>query len=135
MVKGLYNKSNRWQGPRITAPLPPPDNMPWGPSPQQNPAYIDPRVSPNNAGFPLPRGPSLPQGGQGPPQAPMTPMQEPPILGPQQPTMQTSSMSRRATIGRPRKPPGSQQPSSAATTAEPAGSQLLRMMHGGGRMR
>jgi hypothetical protein len=130
MVKGLYNKS---KGQRVTAPLPPADNMPWGPVPNANPAYIDPRVAPNAAGFPPPRGPSLPpQGamphGAAPMNAPMPPMAEPPILGPAQPTMQTRTMKRRATIAPGRKAPGSQQPSAASVTAEPAGNQLVRMM-------
>lgn len=132
LVKGLYNKSSHWMGPKVAAPLPPPDNMPWGPTPQQNPAYIDPRIAPNTAGFPPPRGPSLPQG-HPPPQPPMTPMQEPPVLGPQPPPMQTRAQSRRATIGRPRKPEGSQQPSAASVTSEPAGTQMLRMMNQQGR--
>jgi hypothetical protein len=134
MVKGLYSKSNRWQGAPVTAPLPPPDNMPWGPTPQTNPAYIDPRVAPNTAGFPLPRGPSLPQGGHAPQERPMMPMQQPPVLGPQAPPgPMPAARSRRPTIGKMRKPPGGQPPEARPSPASPgqgAGDALLRMMHG-----
>jgi hypothetical protein len=133
MVKGLYNKSNRWQGTPVTAPLPPPDNMPWGALPQTNPAYIDPRASPNTAGFPLPRGPSLPQGAI-PPERPMMPMQQAPILGPSPPSPKsTAAASRRPTIGKMRKSPSGQPPEARPSPLSPghgAGDVLLRMMHG-----
>ena len=133
MVKGLYHKA----APQVTAPLPPPDNMPWGPVPGRNPAYIDPRAAPDNAGFPLPGGPSLPQQQHGPlPQASPTPlMPQPPVLAPQ-PTGHAvpGPLARRATIGRPRKsahgaPPAGAGPVPAAANM-PAGDALLRMMHG-----
>jgi hypothetical protein len=131
MVKGLYSKTNRWQGTPVTAPLPPPDNMPWGATPNTNPAYIDPRVSPNTAGFPVPRGPSLPQGGM--PERPMMPMQQAPILGPSSPSPQGSVRAHRPTIGKMRKPPSGQPPEARPSPASPgqgAGEALLRMMHG-----
>ena len=132
LVKGLYNKSNRWQGQPITPPLPTPDTMPWGPQPQMNPAYIDPRVAPNTAGFPLPRGPTLPHGGP-PPERPMTPMQQAPIVGPSPPSPKSAAIARRPTIGKMRKAPSGQPPEARPSPASPgegAGDALLRMMHG-----
>lgn len=139
MVKGLYNKSTHWMGPKVAAPLPPADNMPWGPMPQTNPAYIDPRMAPNTAGFPLPRGPSLPQGippgfGQAPQQAPMPVMAQTPLLTPQpQPPSPSRSLQKRGSIGRPRKAPNQMPPDARPTAKGPgeaAGDALLRMMHG-----
>lgn len=131
MVKGLYNKSTHWMGPKVTAPLPPADNMPWGPTPQANPAYIDPRIAPNTAGFPLPRGPSLPPQSGSPQQAPMPPMQQAPLLTPQPPPPgPTFAQQRRGAIGRPRKAPNETPPDARPTAKEPAGDALLRMMHG-----
>jgi len=132
MVKGLYSKTNRWQGAPVAAPLPPPDNMPWGAVPQQNPAYIDPRVSPNTAGFPLPRGPSLPQSGP-PHERPMMPMQQAPVVGPSPPSPKGVAAGRRPTIGKMRKSPSGQPPEARPSPAAPgqgAGDVLLRMMHG-----
>jgi hypothetical protein len=136
MVKGLYNKSTHWMGPKVAAPLPPADNMPWGAVPQANPAYIDPRVAPNTAGFPPPRGPSLPpQGAHTPQLAPMPPMQQTPLLAPQAaPSSPSPSLQRRAAIGAPRKAPKEMPPDARPTakgsSAEGAGDALLRMMHG-----
>lgn len=139
MVKGLYNKSTHWMGPKVAAPLPPADNMPWGPVPQANPAYIDPRAAPNTAGFPLPHGPSLPP--QGAPQqavpakAGAPPMQQAPLLTPQpQPGAPapgpSPSQQRRGSIGRPRKAPNEMPPDARPAPKEGAGDALLRMMHG-----
>ena len=129
-VKGLYSK-NKAQ--KVAAPLPPSDNMPWGPAPQLNPAFIDPRTAPNTAGFPPPQGaglgPSLRS--NEPPERPMMPMQQPPIMGPQQPQAIGSGRPTRATIR-----PGTRRPTSGlpagqrASPTEPAGEQMLRMMQG-----